>query len=96
MGDPRLGSAKLDGVACRVLYGGVHQDSVVGRLRGWEKEDASWVAVECSGHAIESLLADEARVEVGEGDGKLNLRAGVGALERSWVGYMGGEEYAPA
>ena len=51
------------------------------------------VAVECSGHAIESLLVDEARVGVGEGDGKLNLRR-VGALERSWVGYMAGEEYA--
>lgn len=81
MGDPGLGGAKLDGVACRVLHGRVHQDSVVGRLRGWEEEDASWVAVKCGGHAIESLLADEARVEVGEGDGKLNL-GGVGALEK--------------
>lgn len=95
MGDPGLSGAKLDGVACCVLYGGVHQDSVVGRLRRWEEEDASWVAVECGGHAIESLLADEARVEVGEGDGKLNLR-GFGALERSRVGYTTGEEYARA
>ena len=53
------------------------------------------MAVECSGHAIESLLADEVRVEVGEGDGNLNLRR-VGALEKSWVGYMAGEEYARA
>lgn len=73
MGDPRLGRAKLDGIARRVLHGGVHQDSVVDRLGRWEEEDAPWVAVECGGHAIESLLADEAGVEVGEGKGKLNL-----------------------
>ena len=37
MGDPRLGGAKLNGVARCVLHGGVHQDSVVSRLRGREK-----------------------------------------------------------
>ena len=80
MGDPRFGRAKLDGVACRVRYGGVHQHSVVRRLRGWEEEHAAWVAVKCGSHAIESLLADEARVEVGEGESELDLRAG--ALKR--------------
>jgi len=76
MGDPRLGRAKLDSVAHRMLHGSIHQDSVVGRLGGWEKEDAPWVAVECGGHAIESLRADEAGVEVGESKSKLNLSVG--------------------
>jgi hypothetical protein len=78
VGDPRLGRAKLDSVARRVLHGGVHQDSVVSRYSRWEEQDAPWVAVKCGGHAIESLLADEAGVEVGEGEGKLNLRMGGG------------------
>lgn len=60
MGDPGFGRAKLNGVTCRTGHGCIHQDPIVGRLRGWEEEHATWVAVECGSHAIESLLANKA------------------------------------
>ena len=94
MGDPGLGRTKLDGVARRTRNRGVHEDSVVGRLRGWEEEHATWVAVECGSHAIESLLANKARVEVGEGEGELDLR--VRGSKTGCTRHMLGREYARA